>query len=358
MKHRGWVETDSETDWDFFWADVQWISSEMDSFRFRPTQHVNHFRSYYEMCHKDQLIKNLKKFKRQLERDGNTAEAAHYDFFPQTFYLPQEYGLWREAFKNTQQQQVTWIMKPVRRPRLPGNPGLTFIYGLLGWEFGLHRQISRCQGQGIFLVNKLSQVADWRVDPRYHPSDDGSPPVEPYICQRYVDRPYLVGGRKFDLRLYCLVTSYAPLTAYIYRSGFARFTFNRFSMDPDSMADRFVHLTNVAIQKTSPDYDANNGCKWDLHSLKQYIISRHGMPAATGVMVNDKHCSELYGYDILLDADLKPWLLEVNASPSSPPTRPILDPLHVGGFDLVYSGRPVTNSRSALCPSPSACTTP
>ena len=40
------------------------------------------------------------------------------------------------------------------------------------------------------------------------------------------------------------------------------------------------------------------------------------LKAVQNVMVNDRHCFEMYGYDIIVDRDLKPWLLEVNASPS------------------------------------------
>ena len=78
---------------------------------------------------------------------------------------------------------------------------------------------NRAQGKGIFLINKLSQVKKWSAK---LPGQVASQQKDAYIVSRYLDNPLLVGGKKFDLRLYVLVTSYRPLRAYIYREGFAR----------------------------------------------------------------------------------------------------------------------------------------
>jgi hypothetical protein len=41
----------------------------------------------------DLLIKNLKRTKKQLQKDGQAEEAARYDFFPTTYQLPSEYAV-------------------------------------------------------------------------------------------------------------------------------------------------------------------------------------------------------------------------------------------------------------------------
>lgn len=84
-----------------------------------------------------------------------------------------------------------------------------------------------------------------------------------------------MGGKKFDLRLYVLTMSYKPLTVYLYREGFARFTTQRY--DGTDIENSEVHLTNVAIQKHSSEYNKDNGGKWNLRTLKTYLISKYGM---------------------------------------------------------------------------------
>ncbi len=66
---------------------------------------------------------------------------------------------------------------------------------------------SGSQGKGIFLF-KDPQVIKCGTD---------------MIVQRYVNKPFLIDGFKFDLRIYVLITSSDPLRVFIYREGLGRF---------------------------------------------------------------------------------------------------------------------------------------
>jgi tubulin polyglutamylase TTLL9 len=244
----GFKRTQSQTDWDIMWTERAWIRGVYDRIHLDAHQRVNHFRNYYELTRKDMMIKNLKRMKRKLIKEQSLDEAAQYDFFPETFALPSEYLLFVEAFKKLP-ENTSWIMKPV----------------------------GRCQGKGIFLFDKLNAVNDWKSDYRYRASgQDAASTAEKYVVQQYIGNPMLIGGKKFDMRLYALVTSFVPLTAYMYREGFCRFSSERYEHLRCGLGNDSMHLTNVAIQKKSDSYDAETGQKWDLHEFKQYVIAKYG----------------------------------------------------------------------------------
>lgn len=361
LRAKGYEETTSETEWDIGWMPRDWIRGVYCKVHLDSHQRVNHYRNFYEITRKDLLFKNVRRMRRTLQKEGKTQEAAEYDFMPDTYVLPGEYTIFVDAFKKS---QCIWIMKP----------------------------ISQCQGRGIFLVDKLKAVSDWKdgkvtldgmtngnqtSDETNDDEQAVSAATESYIAQEYISRPLLIGGKKFDCRIYVLVPSYNPLTVWLCRDAFCRFSSTRFSMSDSDMANSFVHLTNVAVQKAGPDYDADSGGKWDIRSLKHYLMSKVGeartnklfndiervivraLLAVQKIMISDENSFALYGYDILIDADLKVWLLEVNGCPSLTANTPhdyklkfdmlsdaltIIDvekrltgnETQVGGWDLIY----------------------
>lgn len=78
---------------------------------------INHFPNHYELTRKDLMVKNIKRYRRDLEKEGNPMAEKdenglykHLDMFPVTFMLPADYNLFVEEFRKN--PNSTWIMKP------------------------------------------------------------------------------------------------------------------------------------------------------------------------------------------------------------------------------------------------------
>jgi tubulin polyglutamylase TTLL1 len=303
---RGWQETKDEEDWNIYWACVNTVRNIFNPKTFvklNDMQVLNHFPNFYELCRKDHMAKNIKKYKKQLVREGKSTESL--DFLPLTFVLPGDLPIFLEEFKRS--PNSVWILKPS----------------------------NRSQGQGIVLVNKINKIKKLNFQSKTLTENNSTVTInETYVISKYLENPLLVSGKKFDMRIYVLVTSFHPLKVWLFRQGFCRFSNEKFSIDVNELDNIYIHLTNVAIQKNYEKYDSSHGGKWSMANLKLYLEMNYGfdksdkcfrdiknviissLKAVQPVMHTDKHCFECYGYDIILDNTLKPWLIEVNASPS------------------------------------------
>jgi hypothetical protein len=223
------------------------------------------------------------------------------DFLPTTYVLPAD----AEACHNAMMRErgAAWIVKPIASSR----------------------------GRGISIVQQPHQL-----------------PMDDVVVSRYVSNPLLIDGFKFDLRIYVAVTSFDPLRCYVFEEGLARFSTEPYQANGGAgLKNLFMHLTNYSINKHSahfvPNSDANaddHGNKWSLSALKR-CLARNGVdvealwsridalvvrtlisvePSVTAACrryCSHRNCAfELFGFDVLLDDQLKPWLLEVNLSPS------------------------------------------
>nr|XP_022331081.1 tubulin polyglutamylase TTLL5-like isoform X11 [Crassostrea virginica] len=275
---------------------IIWTGGHLKPFTLRSLtefQKVNHFPRSYEITRKDRLFKNI-------QRMQQIKGVKHFDFIPQSYILPSEYQDFCAAFLR---EKGLWIVKPVASSR----------------------------GRGVFLCNHPDQV----------------PLDENLIVCKYIANPLLIDGFKFDIRLYVCVTSYDPLCIYLFEEGLTRFATVKYEKSNRHIRNQCMHLTNYSVNKKSDDYVKNDdpdvedyGNKWSLGAFLRYLRSRGKDTAALMMRIEDVviktivsvevpvatackmfmpfrgNCFELYGFDILVDDNLKPWVLEVNLSPS------------------------------------------
>lgn len=213
-----------------YWIDVPAIVERMQ--HLHRWQRINHFPGMSNVARKGRLAQNLDRMRRTFPHE--------YSFYPRTWVLPLEWGAFKTEFDANGKTTRTFIVKPD----------------------------SGCQGRGIFLTQDLE-----RVDA-----------MESQVAQLYVQRPLLIEGFKFDLRLYVLVTSVIPLRVYAFKDGLTRFCTEEYTHPSgDNLGKRCMHLTNYAVNKGSENFVANDhadrddlGSKRSLRWLLGWIASERG----------------------------------------------------------------------------------
>ncbi|KAK9789746.1 hypothetical protein WJX73_005373 [Symbiochloris irregularis] len=295
-----WGECDMEEDWDICWVDCSINLSRV--IRMAPHQKINHFLGMAEICRKKALARNMQTMQALFPK--------MYNFVPQTFSLPSAMEKALAALKGGRR---TFILKP---------------------DGG-------SQGKGIRLVQTADQLRQAIEEM----------PVSEVVMSRYLHRPLLLRGCKFDLRIYVLVTSCDPLRIWIYEEGLVRLCTQRYQKpSADNLGKRYMHITNFAVNRQNANRVSADGTgvlndtKWSLSDLRRYMaaakqpfdplwqkirhvivlsllgiqpyLKHHYTSARPNQSADESACFELLGYDIMLDDTGRPWLLEVNHSPS------------------------------------------
>ncbi|OQR93883.1 tubulin polyglutamylase [Achlya hypogyna] len=309
----------------------------------QPHQKINHFPDPWIIGRKDRLMKTIGNMKRTFP--------SAYSFAPEGYLIPGQLDSFERCLDREPGPSL-WIFKP---------------------------PASAC-GRGIKVVH--STQLDKQLKKK-----------RKWVVQRYLAAPYLIDGYKFDLRLYVVVTCFDPLRIYFFEEGLARFCTVKYSTDASHLKNRLMHLTNFSVNKNNVAFQAatgpaaTDGSKWSFTALLAYlkkegkdvavlqaklhaiicktIIAAEGhITPLTQTYVKHRHgCYELFGFDMMLDADLEPWLIEVNVSPSLMGSSPLdkrikgllmSDIFHLVGHPAPTELAPVSGNNSSEKKKPSS----
>ena len=198
-----------------------------------------------------------------------------------------------------------------------------------------------------FLVNNLARKIDYYsiLNKMKEKEKNKKYQSNQIILQKYIEQPLLYNKRKFDIRIWVLITN--NLELYVFKEGHLKATSINYDIESKNC---YVHLTNYSVQKYNENFskfEYGNEISFDqfeenlktdynldlkvrdviMNKIKNIIKITFN---AVKDKINDnnkKGCFEIFGYDFMLDKDLNPFLIEVNTNPGLEISSPLISKL-------------------------------
>ena len=224
-----------------------------------------------------------------------------YNFMPKTFIYPEDKDLINQKFDNYKLNfDDLWLVKPSHLSR----------------------------GKGIQFFESVNQIE-----------------YKDYIITKFISNPDLINNKKYDLRLYVLLSGIKPLRIYLNKEGLVRRASENYNITEQSIKNKCIFLTNTAINKNNTKYifpkniNDMEASVWNFNSYKNYLKGKKvnynllfdkikdiiikSVISFYNKIINgnnikdtsDKNRFNLLGFDILIDDKYEPILLEINTMP-------------------------------------------
>ena len=162
------------------------------------------------------------------------------------------------------------------------------------------------------------------------------------VVQKYIEKPLLYFGRKFDIRIWVLLTH--DLKVYVFNEGHLKCCSVKYNLDS---CNNYSHLTNYSFQKYSDNfqkyeygnevsfddlqYSIDSNCKEKVDFKKeifpkiQNIIKFCFQSVKTKINeMNRKYTFEIFGFDFMIDCNFEPFLIEINTNPGLEESSPLI----------------------------------
>ena len=276
---------------------------------------LNHFESTRGITTKTGLIRTLQNYYANHEA-AKEAGYTVFDTTPTTFIIS----------KVSDEDQINLLMHRYKEIARGGSQRERVPVKHCQQNMWLVKPASLNQGRGIEIFRNMRDISEFIYSK--------NPQTKSWVVQKYVEHPFLFNGRKFDIRVWAIVTD--DFRVYFYKHGYLRTSSAEYNLKDKN---NYVHLTNQCLQVKGEGYAQHEeGNTLSYADLQEYFDEHYPqynlnveetiLPRIKDIVIdsflcvknkmnpnNRKNVFELFGFDFLLDEDFRIWLIEINYNP-------------------------------------------